>query len=257
MNASDLTFGVELETTIPMGAIPVGNYHGTTQAQGLPEGWRAMHDGSIRGRDGRDVLNSSRKYKPDVLRAVRAFKRAKPWTGTASEIRDKYLALHAELCRIYAKRTTLAFEPSAVGSSFYIHDFDKIVLVGRPSVVTYLHEFGHALGKDERQTCAWSLNLFRRVFPRNFARCEFQGHMLLRPVNSRSAPLPAAADPADRTTADRTSARPRRRRTSSRPETPRRQTSPSGRIGRTDTPPESDRPRDPKSRPTVRALAGT
>ena len=206
--------------------------------------------------DGRDVLNPSRKYNPEVLSLLRAFKRQKPWTGSPSWIQSQFRGLHVELCRIYAKTTTLAFEPSGVGSSFYLPDLDKIVLVGRPSVVTYLHEFGHALGKDERQTCAWSLNLFRRIFPRNFARCEFHGHMLVRP-SSRSAPPPAAADPADQTTADQTSARPRRRRTSSQPETPRRRTSRSGRNRRTDRPSTDDRQPDQKSRPMVRALAGT
>lgn len=47
MNASEITFGIEIETNIPAGAIPVGSYqHGTPVAQ-LP-GWVAKYDGSIR-----------------------------------------------------------------------------------------------------------------------------------------------------------------------------------------------------------------
>jgi hypothetical protein len=51
---------------------------------------------------------------------------------------------------------------------------------GRLSVVTYLHEFAHALGRDERGACRWSINLFRRVFPEQFARLAASGHTLRR-----------------------------------------------------------------------------
>ena len=53
MNANELTFGVELETTIPAGAIPVGSYHNAAAAVGLPVGWNVKHDGSIRAGRGR------------------------------------------------------------------------------------------------------------------------------------------------------------------------------------------------------------
>ena len=47
-------------------------------------------------------------------------------------------------------------------------------------MLTYLHEFAHARGYDERGACRWSLNLFRRCFPRSFARCRPVGHTLVR-----------------------------------------------------------------------------
>lgn len=47
MNASDLTFGVELETTISRDSqIPVGGYHCGADVPGFP-GWKAERDGSI------------------------------------------------------------------------------------------------------------------------------------------------------------------------------------------------------------------
>lgn len=48
INVNDLTFGVELETTIPVGTIRVGGYHAGVQIPGLPEGWKAERDCSIR-----------------------------------------------------------------------------------------------------------------------------------------------------------------------------------------------------------------
>ncbi len=50
--AAQLTFGVEIETTMPAG-YNVGSYHGSTQAQGLPAGWKATRDGSIVAGPGR------------------------------------------------------------------------------------------------------------------------------------------------------------------------------------------------------------
>jgi hypothetical protein len=47
MTSNDLTFGVEIETTIPYDATPVGDYHGGCQVPWLPEGWKAERDSSI------------------------------------------------------------------------------------------------------------------------------------------------------------------------------------------------------------------
>lgn len=60
MNANDLTFGIEFETTIPIGAVPVGSYTNGAQVPGLPVGWVAKSDGSIhagRGRQGCEFVS--------------------------------------------------------------------------------------------------------------------------------------------------------------------------------------------------------
>lgn len=49
MNANDLTFGCEFEVTLPREACPVaGGYHRGVQIPGLPAGWNAQTDASIR-----------------------------------------------------------------------------------------------------------------------------------------------------------------------------------------------------------------
>ena len=48
MNASDIGFGIEFETTIPNSdTTPIGGYHHGLQVAWLPEGWKAERDGSI------------------------------------------------------------------------------------------------------------------------------------------------------------------------------------------------------------------
>ena len=57
MNASDLTFGVEIETTAGAAAtaagLQVGGYHSGRQVPYLPAGWKASSDSSIRATPGR------------------------------------------------------------------------------------------------------------------------------------------------------------------------------------------------------------
>ena len=49
MNANEIAFGLEFETTLPAtDTTPIGPYHGGYQVPWLPEGWRAERDGSIR-----------------------------------------------------------------------------------------------------------------------------------------------------------------------------------------------------------------
>jgi hypothetical protein len=52
VNVNDLTFGVELEVTLPVGTCPVGGYHAGVQVPALPPGWKAERDGSIQAGPG-------------------------------------------------------------------------------------------------------------------------------------------------------------------------------------------------------------
>ncbi|MCA9173073.1 MAG: amidoligase family protein [Planctomycetales bacterium] len=49
MNANEITFGIEFETTLPASdTTPIGSYHRGVQVPWLPEGWKAERDSSIR-----------------------------------------------------------------------------------------------------------------------------------------------------------------------------------------------------------------
>jgi hypothetical protein len=61
MNAAEMTFGIEIECSIPaMNAPQVGGYHNGRQIDSLPVGWNAQHDSSIhvaRGHVGVEVVS--------------------------------------------------------------------------------------------------------------------------------------------------------------------------------------------------------
>lgn len=131
-----------------------------------------------------EVLDPPVRFKPATVAAVLRFKRLKPWRGSEQERIAKFKQLHADLCHAYGKATMLqigVLDGGDSGSSYYRPATDTITLCGRLSVLTYLHEFAHALGRDEHGACRWSLNLFRQAFPISFARCLTDGHMLRRP----------------------------------------------------------------------------
>jgi hypothetical protein len=131
----------------------------------------------------REVLDPTRKYRPGALRAVRALRRAGAWRGSLTRRARRFARLHRRLCRTYRLHVGLVFsnDKGSSGGSSYSPITRTIFLRGRLSLVTYLHEFAHARGYDERQACAWSIALFARCFPRSFARCRQLGHMLVAP----------------------------------------------------------------------------
>lgn len=135
-----------------------------------------------------EVLDDNMRFRSRTLRTLKAFASLGPWSGTLAARRQKFIWLNQRLADIYGvPEPKLSFgqlDGSSSGSSHYIPSQHRIVLLGRLSVVTFLHEFAHALGHDERRATRWSANLFRRCFPRQYARLIHKGHLLLRPQDA-------------------------------------------------------------------------
>ena len=133
-----------------------------------------------------EVVDRSMRFNVKALRAVRRFAESNPWRGSLDERKEKFRKLNRLLAEAYGiDEPALHFgqiDGSSSGGSHYIPMMHRIVLVGKLSVVTFLHEFAHARGKGERGACRWSINIFRRCFPRQYARLVGRGHMLIRPA---------------------------------------------------------------------------
>ncbi len=138
-----------------------------------------------------EVLDDQMTFKPAALSALQAFKQSHPWRGDHAQRHQKVRTLHTALCQAYdlGPQPRLVFgndHASCSGKSCFIAKLNVIVLRGRLSVVSYLHEFAHARGMGEREACRWSVSLFRRVWPRLFARCRHDGHILRAPTGESS-----------------------------------------------------------------------
>lgn len=126
---------------------------------------------------GADVLDDRARFRPEAIRACRRLARGKPWRGTVRERLAKFRACLRGLAAAYGiPCPRLRYLPASFDC---YRERDNTIVLAKLSVVTLLHEFAHARGFDERRACRFSLNLFRRVFPRSFARCRFEGHMLV------------------------------------------------------------------------------
>jgi hypothetical protein len=130
-----------------------------------------------------EVLDDNIKYRSGTNEAIERFKKSNPWKGSVQEKQDKFRNLNEELSKVYNIETPqIVFVEQFAYGCCYFPVGNLIVMEqerdGRYSVVTFLHEYGHALGKNEQATCKWSINLFRKHFPESFAKLKPKGHLL-------------------------------------------------------------------------------
>lgn len=153
-----------------------------------------------RGRDYPPIvpINEQLEYKSETLSVMRKFRdekkpfRPKQYSDEAKESKlKKFKWLSEELSRIYeipAPEVEIGImdeetwkTPSSSGSSYYTNINHKIIMEGRFSVITFLHEYGHARGFDETDATIWSANLFKRIFPVSYSKLERSAHTLVQP----------------------------------------------------------------------------
>lgn len=127
-----------------------------------------------------EVLDETLTFRPATLRALRDFRRTRPWRGTTGERIAKLRSLNVALAGAYRLAVPRLTISRCTGVDRYIPGRREIVLGSNLSVISYLHEFGHHRGFDERQAVRFSANLFRRAFPRSYARLRHVAHMLVR-----------------------------------------------------------------------------
>lgn len=130
----------------------------------------------------RSVLRHRMKYDKLAVAVTRAYAKMKPWRGSRKVRINKMWWLVVGLSAVYGvPAPQLRFEKRSQRSSSYNPDTDEITIRGKLSVVTLLHDFGHhLLGRDEVKVCKWSINLFRKCFPRSYRKCQHVGHTLKR-----------------------------------------------------------------------------
>lgn len=136
-----------------------------------------------------ECIDDDLKYRKGTGTAIQKFRDSQPWRGTVEEIQYKFRLLNAELAKIYEiEAPNLVFcKEFPVGPCCFPTAVPAVIVMeelrtspGTYSVVAYLHEFGHAIGKDEKGTCRWSLNLFKRYFPKAYEALEPRGHLLFK-----------------------------------------------------------------------------
>lgn len=121
-----------------------------------------------------------KELEEPTIEILKEFSEANPWRGKIEERKEKFRVAFRKMQDLYGiNRCRLRFRvrnrisqwgPS--GWSSYDHLNRVITLRGRLSVITFLHEFGHALGKGEKGAVKFSLNLFEKVFPEQWEKLQ-------------------------------------------------------------------------------------
>lgn len=131
-----------------------------------------------------EILDDRIRFPQSVINAMRCFADWGPWSGNRKDRRNKIRHLNRRLAAalgVLAPELRFVSGRRACGrGSCYVVRLHQIILVGKISVVTYLHEFAHSLGLDEMGACRWSINLFRLCFPEKYSRLSHEGHILVR-----------------------------------------------------------------------------
>lgn len=135
------------------------------------------------------------QYKTETIRVMKQWRdeikpfRPKEYSEDNVDKRiEKFKWINSKLSQIYGieepiiKKGIINEEswniPGASGSSMF--DGSSIILDGKFSVITYLHEFGHARGFDETDATIWSTNLFKRIFPISYSKLQGSNHTLVQ-----------------------------------------------------------------------------
>src|SRR5688572_4586765 len=93
-----------------------------------------------------EVLDPPVRFRRGVVRAVRLFAAMKPWRGTIEERRGKFLRALRMLCAVYGMTDVpdlrlVMIDAGVPSNGFYSPAYHVIGLIGKMSVVTFLHEF--------------------------------------------------------------------------------------------------------------------
>ncbi len=142
-----------------------------------------------------EIIDDEMEYPEGVVEALERWKKKKLWGSSTNLERLIGLAeMAVEISVIYDIECPLVKVDQSIdldatvrdtkmqksGSSNYNPTTHMIEMRGNLSIITFLHEYGHALGKGERSATKWSVNLFKRAFPVQFEKLDQEKHTLMR-----------------------------------------------------------------------------
>jgi hypothetical protein len=130
-----------------------------------------------------EAISDNVQFTPEIVQAVKNVRAAKLFQGTLAERQEKFRTFHAAMCKAMDVSIELKFKPGRKLSAYRL-THKTGTLIGRLSLVTYFYIMSHAAQYDFNGQMTFSINLFRKYFPRSFARCEQQGLYLVHPKKS-------------------------------------------------------------------------
>jgi len=142
----------------------------------------------------KEMDNTHPRHPPNgYIAAINKWKTSWYYPWHKKLIRDKRLSIESLIAHLKETNRAHPRQLSFRWGNSWIHTktlLEVHTITGdrrNPSILSALHEFGHAIQPDgiskrehELRACVFSIGLFRECFPREFARLEWKGHMLRR-----------------------------------------------------------------------------
>jgi hypothetical protein len=129
-----------------------------------------------------EILNGEINFKSKTVNTIKEWKKTnfKGWKEKQNEDQISLLKeLLLQLATVYEKPVEVITD----AEKYHYNPTTKTIGIchNHPSIISSLHEFAHhILGRNEKKACRWSVQLFKKVFPKAFARLSFQGHLLVK-----------------------------------------------------------------------------
>lgn len=85
--------------------------------------------------------------------------------------------LISKMGKIYKLKIKTQYNPTLPSACY--DPLQTTITLNNTSIITALHELGHAIfGPSELKTCAFSIQLFKEVFPEAYKKLKWKRHML-------------------------------------------------------------------------------
>lgn len=121
------------------------------------------------------------KSDQEALEVLRKWKR-EHWAQAVKGDKSRLSAiwqLHYAMCEeFHGNRNALSMSTQGGFDCYY--PSSRSISLSKPSIITYLHEFAHSLGKGEWEAVEWSLTLFRDAFPVAIRKLKLKGHVMTK-----------------------------------------------------------------------------
>ena len=135
------------------------------------------------------IHSDAAEYPPEVIKALEDFKARHKygratWEERAAGMNDLLKVLNYA----YKTNVTARYVDNRQANSFqsyFTPHTNEIVIIGKLSIITFLHEFAHALdwkntrgSGGEHFAVYFSVSLFKKVYPRAYEKLAANGHTL-------------------------------------------------------------------------------
>lgn len=108
----------------------------------------------------------------DLIDLLTLWKKQHLWKGSIEDRKNKFQWMHEHMMVLFNKpnlrliiRVSEESDKTPGSSAHSNYGNNRIVLSGRLSVITFLHEWAHALGMGQSGAVEWSNFYFKKVFP--------------------------------------------------------------------------------------------